>query len=88
MSIGHHLELAGKPILNGQIFVAEELQGIARANLQQVARDPLDLTAIAGDAECDSALALLSHGVIEIDEVAVADEVKRIGLREFLFRIV
>jgi hypothetical protein len=33
--VGHHLELAGKAILNLQVLVAQELQGIARADLQQ-----------------------------------------------------
>jgi AcrR family transcriptional regulator len=32
-------------------------------------------------------LAVLGHGVVQIDKLAIADEVLRVGLREFLFRV-
>jgi hypothetical protein len=88
VGVGHQRKLAGKAILDLQVFVVQELEGVARADLQHLARKPLHLAAIAGNAEGDAAFALLGHGVVQVDKIAIANEVQRVGLREFLFRIV
>jgi hypothetical protein len=71
-----------------QVFVVQELEGLACADLKHIPRKPLHLAAIAGKAEGDAALALLGHGVVQIEKLAIADQVLSIRLREFLFRVV
>jgi hypothetical protein len=56
--------------------------------LKQVPRNPVHLAAVAGKAEGDAALALLGHGVIQIEKLAIADQVLIVGLRECLFLVV
>ena len=86
--VGHQRELAEIAIPDLQVFVVQELQSIAGANLKQIPRKPVHLAAIAGNAEGDAALALLGHGVVQIVKLAIADQVLSVGLREFLFRVV
>src|SRR3984957_18816372 len=88
MRIGHQRELTGIAIPDLQVFVVQDLEGVARADLKQVPRKPFDLAAIAGKAESDAALALLGHGVVQIEKLAIADQVLSVGLREFLFRVI
>ena len=47
--------------------------GVARADLKWVPRKPFHLAAIAGKVESNAALALLGHGVVQIEKLAIAD---------------
>jgi len=86
--IGHQSKLAGKTIADLEVFVVQEFEGIARTDLKHIPRKPFHLAAIAGEAKGDTAFSLLGHGVVQIDKIAVADKVQRVGLREFLFRVI
>ena len=86
--VGHQRELARIAISDLQVFVVQELEGLAGADLKQIPRKPVHLAAIAGKAEGDAAIALLGHGVVQIVKLAIADQVLSVGLREFSFRVV
>jgi hypothetical protein len=86
--VGHQRELARIAIPDLQVFVVQELEGFAGADLKQILRKPDHLAAIAGNAEGDAFLALLGHGVVQIEKLAIADQVLIVGLRERLFRVV
>jgi hypothetical protein len=86
--IGHQRKLAGIAIPDLQVFVVQELEGVARADLKHIPRKPFHLAAIAGKAERNTALALLGHRVVQIEKLAIAHQVLRIALREFSFRVV
>jgi hypothetical protein len=87
VGVGHHREFAGVATHDLEIFIVQELDGIAGGYFKQVPRNAFYLATIAGKAEGDATLALLGHGVVQIENVAIGDEILRIGLRELFVRI-
>src|SRR3984885_7835564 len=71
--VSHQRELAGIAIPDLQVFVVQDLEGVAGADLKQIPCKPFHLAAIAGKTEGDAALALLGHGVVQIEKLAIAD---------------